>query len=150
MEIKEFNDLEDKEYWLGQIMKSDWGAGQYLHKLISNNELIALCGKTTKVFLLTKNKQLVSFCTLAEEDDVRDTGLTPWIGFVYTFPKYRGHRYMGLLLEFAYATAKENGAKHIYISTNENGLYEKYGYCFYQMMKDMNGENSRVYRIDVK
>lgn len=57
---------------------------------------------------------------------------------------------MGLLLDFAYTTSKKEGIRHIYISTGENGLYEKYGYSFYKMMKDMDGEDSRVYRIDVK
>lgn len=150
MEVKEYYSLDDKEYWLNQIKMSDWGAGQYLYELLSKNKLKELCGESTKVFLLTDNQQLVSFCTLAEEDDVRDTGLSPWIGFVYTFPQFRGCRYMEILLEFAYATAKNNGARHLYISTGESGLYEKYGYSFYQMMKDMHGEDSRVYRIDVK
>ncbi len=149
MEVKEYYIIEDKEYWLNQIKKSDWGAGQYLYELLSKNELKKLCGETTKVFLLTDNLQLVSFCTLAEVDDVRDTELGPWIGFVYTFPQYRGHRYMGILLEYAYVTAKSDGARQLYISTGETGLYEKYGYSFYQMMKDMNGEDSRIYRIDV-
>lgn len=151
MEIKEFYCLEeDKEYWLYQIKKSDWGAGQYLYDLLRRNELKKLCGETTRVFLLTDNRQLVSFCTLAENDDVRNTGLNPWIGFVYTFPQYRGHRYMGILLEFAYEIAKSDGAKQLYISTGDTGLYEKYGYSFYQIMKDMHGEDSRIYRIDVK
>lgn len=150
MEVKEFYSLEDKEYWLNQIKKSDWGAGQYLYDLLSNDKLKELCGETTKVLLLTDSNQLVSFCTLAEVDDVRDTGLNPWIGFVYTFPHYRGNRYMGILLDFAYVTAKCDGARHIYISTGETGLYEKYGYSFYQIMKDMHGEDSRIYRIDVK
>lgn len=150
MEVKELYSLEDKEYWLSQIKKSDWRAGQYLYDLLSKNELRELCGETTKVYLLTDNRQLVSFCTLAEVDDVRDTGLNPWIGFAYTFPHYRGHRYMGILLEFAYVTAKSNGVKQLYISTGEIGLYEKYGYSFYEMMKDVHGEDTRVYRIDVK
>lgn len=151
MEIKEFYCLEeDKEYWLNQIKKSDWGAGQYLYDLLSKNKLKELCGETTRVFLLTDNRQLVSFCTLAEIDDVRNTGLNPWIGFAYTFPQYRGHRYMGILLEFAYEIAKNDGAKQLNISTGETGLYEKYGYSFYQIMKDMHGEDSRIYRIDVK
>lgn len=47
---------------------------------------------------------------------------------------------MGRLLDFACQTAKNDGAKQVYISTGETGLYEKYGYSFYQMMKDMNGE----------
>ena len=56
---------------------------------------------------------------------------------------------MGILLDFAYETAKENGAGQIYISTGETGLYEKYGYSFYQMMKDMHGEDSRVYKKEI-
>ena len=38
----------------------------------------------------------------------------------------------------------------IYISTGETGLYEKYGYSFWKMMKDMNGEDSRVYRKEIR
>ena len=149
MEVREFYGIADQAYWLDQIKKSDWGAGKYLYELLSRNELKKLCGDTTKVFLLTDNRELVSFCTLAELDDIRDTDIGPWIGFVYTFPQYRGHRYMGSLLEHAYETAKRDGAEQIYISTGETGLYEKYGYSFYQMMKDMHGEDSRVYRREI-
>lgn len=149
MEIKEFYSIQDKEYWINQIGKSDWGAGKYLYELLSKNVLKDLCGESTKVFLLTDGRQLISFCTLAELDDIRDTDIGPWVGFVYTFPQYRGHRYMGILLEFAYETAKNDGRRQLYISTGETGLYEKYGYSFYGMMKDMHGEDSRVYKIDI-
>lgn len=150
MEVKEFYSIDDKEHWLNEIKKSDWGAGQYLYELLNKNKLKELCGETTKVFLLTDNEHLVSFCTLSEEDEVRNTGLTPWIGFVHTFPEYRGHRYMGIILDSAYKTANNDGAEHIYISTGKMGLYEKFGYSFYQMMKDMDGGDTRVYKIDIK
>ena len=55
MEIIEFYSLEDKAYWLSQIRKSDWRAGQYLYDLLSGDRLKALCGETTRVFLLTDN-----------------------------------------------------------------------------------------------
>lgn len=149
MEMKEFYSIADKEYWLEEIKKSDWSAGQYLYELLCENRLKELCGESTKVLLLTEGQNLISFCTLAEQDDIRDPEFGPWIGFVYTFPEYRGNRLVGKLLEWAYAIAKQDGAKHIYISTNATGLYEKYGYTFYQMMKDIGNEDSRVYRIDV-
>lgn len=41
-------------------------------------------------------------------------------------------------------------AGQIYISTGETGLYEKYGYTFYQLMKDENEEDSRVYKREIK
>ena len=149
MEIKEFYSNEDKKHWLEQIKKSDWGAGQYLHELLSREQLKELCGETTRVLLLTEGETLISFCTLAEQDDIRNPEFSPWIGFVYTFPQYRGNRHMGKLLEHAYEIAKEKGAKKIYISTNATGLYEKYGYTFYRIMKDIENEDSRVYTIDI-
>ena len=41
--------------------------------------------------------------------------------------------------------AKKNGNKNIYISTNEIGLYEKYGFEFYTILKDLGDKDSRVY-----
>ena len=149
MEIKELFCTENKEYWIEQIGKSDWSAGQFLYQLLTENRLKKLCGETTRVFMLTDDEKLAAFCALEELDDVRDTELGPWIGFVYTFPRYRGHRHMGILLNHAYEASKDSGAEYIYISTGETGLYEKYGYSFYRIMKDMHGEDSRVYRREV-
>lgn len=149
MNIIDFFESENRSHWLEEIKKSDWGAGQYLYELLQGDKLKELCGESTKALLLTDDDELISFCTYAEQDDIREPSLTPWIGFVYTFPGRRGHRYAGKLLEHAYSLAKAEGHKHIYISTGETGLYEKYGYSFWRMMKDINDEDSRVYRADV-
>lgn len=85
-------------------------------------------------------------CTLAPLDDIQPTELSPWIGFVYTFPEYRGHHYAGILLEYAESLACVMGKEYIYISTGHTGLYEKYGYEFFKTEKDVLGEDSRVYR----
>lgn len=60
-------------------------------------------------------------------------------------PEYRGHRYMGKLFAEIERLARAEQVHDIYISTNHEGLYEKYGCEFYQMMTDMDGEPSRVY-----
>ncbi len=149
MEIIDYFASDRREHWLEEIKKSDWGAGQYLHELLQRDELKHLCGDSTKVLLLVEKDKLISFCTYAEQDDIREPSLTPWVGFVYTFPEFRGKRHMGKLLEYAYALAKNDGYRHIYISTGETGLYEKYGYSFWKIMKDINGEDSRVYRNEI-
>ena len=95
--------------------------------------------------MLVEEDKLLSFCTLAEKDDIKNTILSPWIGFVYTFPQYRGNRYMGLLIDEAIKLAKKNRNKNIYISTNAIGLYEKYGFEFYQILKDLEDKDSHVY-----
>ena len=117
--------------------------------MLRDQKLKELCGESTKVLFLIDGNQLISFCTYAEHDDVREPSLTPWVGFVYTFPKYRGKRRAGKLLEYAYKLAKNDGHKHIYISTGETGLYEKYGYQFWKIMKDVHGEDSRVYKTNI-
>ena len=48
-------------------------------------------------------------------------------------------------MRHAETLAEEAGINNIYISTNHEGLYEKYGYEFFGMMKDMHGEDSGVY-----
>lgn len=149
MEIIEYFASKRQEHWLGQIKRSDWGAGQYLYELLQREELRTLCGVSTRVLLLAEGDELISFCTYAEQDDVRDASLTPWVGFVYTFPEHRSHRRMGKLLDYAYSLAREEGHPYLYISTGETGLYEKYGYAFWKTMKDIGGEESRVYRIEV-
>ncbi len=144
MEIIEFYAASDKEYWLEKIKESDWRAGKYLYELLGTEKLQTLVGKDAKVLLLTDGKNLVSFCTLAEKDEIL-TDLTPWIGFVYTFPNYRGGRRAGELLDYAESLAKKSGAKNVYISTDHVGLYEKYGYEFFKTAKTINGEDSRIY-----
>lgn len=109
MEIMEYYDSEKQEHWLNEIKRSDWDAGQFLFELLRDNRLKELCGESTKVLLLTDGDALVSFCTYAEKDDIRDTDLTPWVGFVYTFPEYRGKRHMGKLLDLAYGWRRMTG-----------------------------------------
>lgn len=149
LEIIDYYTSGCQDLWLKKMKKSDWGAGQYLYELLKKGELKELCGESTKVLLLVDGDELISFCTYAEQDDIREPSLTPWVGFVYTFPEYRGNRLVGKLLEYSYAQAKREGCQHIYISTGETGLYEKYGYSFWKLMKDVNGEDSRVYRNDI-
>lgn len=149
MQIIGYYDSGRQDHWLNQIKKSDWRAGQYLYELLSQNHFKEMTGNTSKVMMLADGEELVSFCTYAEKDDIPSTTLTPWIGFIYTFPQYRGHRYMGMLLDEIEKQAKNENVPAIYISTNHNGLYEKYGYSFYQMMNDMEGEPSRVYRKEL-
>ncbi len=149
MDIIEYFSTDNKEHWLSKIKESDWGAGQFLYGLLKDQKLKQLVGDNVKVLMLVDGEDLVSFCTLSDKDDIQPTELKPWVGFVYTFPGYRGSRHVGKLLNHAEALAKEAGNKNIYISTNHAGLYEKYGYEFFEVMKDMHGEDSRVYVRDL-
>lgn len=144
MTVINYFEAKDRTHWLHEMEKSDWGAAHFLCDLLKSNTLAELTGEV-RLLLLTEGDALISFCTLAARDDIQPTTFTPWIGWIYTFPAYRGHRYAALLLAEAERLAKADGHTHTYISTNHVGLYEKYGYTFSCMMKDVGGEDSRVY-----
>lgn len=146
MQVIDYFNCDRPEYWLSQIKKSDWSAGQYLYELLSENKFKSLAGENSKVLMLTKGDELISFCTYAEKDDIQPTSLTPWMGFVYTFPAYRGRRHIEHLFLEIEKLAKAEQVQDIYISTGHTGLYEKFGCEFYQIINNVNGEPSRVYR----
>ena len=117
MRVINYFESERKEHWLEEIKRGNWGAAGFFEAT----------GEKSRVLLLTDGDELVSFCTYAEKDDIQPTTLTPWVGFVYTFPEHRGHRYAGLLLEEVERLAMKEGVSAVYISANHTGLYEKYG-----------------------
>lgn len=145
MKIIEYFKSENKERWLAEIKRSDWGAAHFLHNLLQENRLEELIGENARVLLLVNGDDLVSFCTLAEKDDIQPTELTPWIGWIYTFPEHRGKHLAGKLIAHAEYLAKQDGASSVHISTNHIGLYEKYGYELLAIMKDIEGKDTRAY-----
>ncbi len=145
MDIINYFTTDNKEYWLSKIGKCDWGAGQYLCELIRNDTFFDMVGQNSRLLMLVDGDDLISFCTLAQMDDIQPTTLTPWMGFVYTFPEYRGHRYMGRLFEEIGKILKEEGYSKVYISTDHEGLYEKYGCTFMTEAKALSGDDSRIY-----
>lgn len=146
MQIIEYFTSKDKAHWLEEIAKAEWDAAKFLHYLLSEGKLKETVGDSALVPLLTDGEKLVSFCTFAPLDDVQPTELSPWIGFVYTAPEYRGKRYAGELLNWAESVATVMGREAVYISTNHTGIYEKYGYEFFKMAKSIDGEETRIYR----
>lgn len=144
MEIIDFFKSDRAEYWLSEIKKGDWRAIPTLVRLIEENTFHNELGDGT-LLLLTKGEKLVSFVTFAEKDCIDDKAFSPWIGFVYTFPEYRGHRYVGKLIRRCEEIAAEKALPRIYICTDHVGLYEKYGYTYMESRVDIYGGDSRIY-----
>ena len=148
MVIIDYERTVNPGWWLERLGQCDWPAGQYLRRLLAEGRFHELCGEKARVLMLADGTKLASFCTYAERDDIPDTELTPWMGFVYTAPEYRGRRLAGRLIAEAKALAREDGYDTLWISTGETGLYEKYGAEYDRTLKDMRGNDSRIYRMD--
>ena len=144
MEIINYFESENKQHWLAEIKKSDWGAVPVLAGFLENGTFFEKLGDGV-LLLLTDGDRLVSFMTFALRDCIDDASLYPWIGFVFTFPEYRGHRYIGRLIKRCEEIARKHNVEDIYICTDHIGLYEKYGYSYLENRVDIYGEDGRIY-----
>lgn len=144
MQIINYFESPDPPALLAQIKKCDWRAAEFLAELLEKDTFHETLGGWGDLYILMDGDQLVCFATLTGQDAVRDESLTPWIGFVYTAPAYRGHRYAGHLLRHAEMVAASRGFGRIYIATDHVGLYEKYGYVYQEHQIDCWGSNQQV------
>lgn len=159
MKIIDFFKYDDKNAILSQLesMKGDWAAIPLLISLIKEDKYHATLGSGTLFVLideenLTDGKPTIaSFANFCDRDEI-DTQLCPWIGFVFTAPAYRGRHLMGKIIEHCMSLAATDypESEYVYISTGETGLYEKYGFEFFQNMESRWNGTVRVYRRKIK
>ena len=144
MEILNYFDCNDREHWLAEIKKSDWRAASVLADFLESGTFFEKLGDGV-LLLLTDGVRLVSFLTFTQRDCIDDDELYPWIGFVFTVPEYRGHRYAGRLIGRCEELACEHNVENIYVCTDHSGLYEKYGFEYKENRVDIYGTDSKIY-----
>ena len=144
MEIKNYFECDNREHWFNEIKRSEWAAGTKLAEFLESGKFHETLGEGMVLMLIDGDK-LVSYVTFSFQDCVDDKAMYPWIGFVFTAPEYRGHRYAGQLIERCEEIARGHSVKNIYICTDHEGLYEKYGYSYLENRVDIYGDDSRIY-----
>lgn len=144
MIVLDLYESDDQQALIEKIEQGDWRAAKFLANLLREGKFQQATGGGT-VYLLMKGEKVVSFVTLTRQDCIADETLYPWLGFFYTFPDYRGHRYGGQLLKYAAEEVKKRGCKQVYLATDHVGLYEKFGFEYLENRTDIYGEDSRIY-----
>lgn len=148
MEINKFSALspKQKEKALDEMAFCDWTAGTYLYSMLRTDDIDGLFGENPEILMLFEEDRLAAFCTYVQFDEIKSDDMKPWIGFVYTFPQYRGRRFSGELIEYAVSLAIKDGYEYVYISSEERGLYEKYGFEFIGEMPSIHDYITGVFR----
>ncbi|EID84958.1 hypothetical protein MSI_15540 [Treponema sp. JC4] len=155
MQIINYFDYDDKTSIISQleILQGEWRAIGFLLSLLKEESFHEKLGNGFLYILLDEDKitngkpTVASFVTFCDRDEVISE-FRPWIGFVFTTPVYRGRRLAGKIIEHCMKVAETAypESEYVYVSTDEEGLYEKYGFDFFEKMKTVWGEESRVYR----
>ncbi len=126
------------------IFDCDWRAAKFLARLLKENRLEEYVGEGT-LYLLWCAAELAGFIILGENDGLPDPNRTPWLSFLFVAPAYRGHRLGKRLIDCACVAAEESGHQQVFLYTDHEGLYEKYGFSYLEPRKDVWGDMSRIY-----
>ncbi len=125
-----------------------WRAGAYLAALMRENRfagwecvIAAFDGETE-----AGSARPVGFCTLTAKDEMPETCVyTPFIGFVFVDEAYRGRRIAGALIAAACSYAKLLGCENIYLTSDAQGFYEKYGFSNIEEAETIRHEMTQLF-----
>ena len=93
----------------------------------------------------------VGFCTLTAKDEMPDSCVfTPFIGFVFVGELYRGQRISQQMIDAAVAYAGTLGYDAVYVTSNEQGLYEKYGFVRIGTVETVRKEQTQLFKKSTK
>ena len=136
------NKLSDVAEWF----HSKWGVPKEAY-LESMTEAIRGEGAVPQWYVAClDNGEIVGGLGVIENDFHDRKDLAPNVCAVFVEPNYRGQGIAGELLNFVYEDMKAHGVSPLYLLTDHDSFYERYGWEFYCLAQgDGEDEPSRMY-----
>lgn len=127
---------------------SVWGSEQnypYYQDAIYHS---SLPGQTLPQFyLLLKENNIIGCAALITNDFISRHDLYPWMACLFIDEEERGKEYGKLLIEHAEKEAKRAGFTAVYLTTDHDGYYERYGWTRIEDGIDLfSCKPTRIYR----
>lgn len=97
-----------------------------------------------KLILIDKNV-LIGFISIFPYDCDLEPNLTPWYATMYVKKEYRGKGYSKILNDAILNEAKHRNIKTLYLKTELNNYYEKFGAKFIKYIN----ENEKLLKFDI-
>ena len=101
-----------------------WRAGKTLASAMDNH----VFSDWERVIAAVDNENICGYCTVSKTDCIPDVDYTPYIGFMFVGEAYRGNRLSQQLVGVAIDYIKKIGYNSVYIVSDHENLYEKYGF----------------------
>ena len=97
-------------------------------------------------YVLVEQGELVGCAGLISNDFISRMDLYPWLCALHVTEAKRGRGYARLLIEHCQHDAARAGFDTLYLCTDSEGLYERYGFGFLAEGWHPWGETSRIYQ----
>ncbi|MBC7005490.1 GNAT family N-acetyltransferase [Photobacterium sp. BZF1] len=133
-----------------KYIHSKWGSQdnyRYFENAMLNSSKVE--DAIPQFYVLVNNNQIVGCFGLIINDFVSRHDIYPWFSSLFIEPEHRGKRLCGTMFEHASNVAKSIGYTHLYLTTDHDGLYEKFGWTRIEDAYQPSGEVTKVYRKPV-
>ena len=98
-----------------------------------------------RVSVALDGEKICGYCTVAKTECIPEVPYTPYIGFVFVDEHYRGNRLSQQLILFAVDYLKTIGFDKVYIVSDHDNLYEKYGFVVIDRKIAPWGSEEKIY-----
>jgi len=98
-----------------------------------------------RFYLAIQNNVIIGSYAILRNDLISRQDLTPWFACLYVVPKLRGQGLGATLLQHALQETLKKGYENLYLCTDIDGYYEKYGWDHLDNAFLFNGEPIKVY-----
>lgn len=145
--------LKDKLEYLDEVAKleyEEWADNKEENKKERiERKKEKICNKfNIKSFcklILIVNNNLIGFISIFPKDCEEEKELTPWYATMYVKKEYRNNGYSRILNDAILKEAKNRGFTTLYLKTDLENYYEKFGAIFIKKLKS--GE--KLYKFEI-
>ncbi|MDA0150681.1 GNAT family N-acetyltransferase, partial [Vibrio sp. LaRot3] len=148
--IYNFNDCPRGISECTKYIHSKWGSQKnysYFENAVVNSS--ELERSIPQFYVLTYNDEIVGCFGLIINDFISRHDLYPWFSSLFIEQEHRGKKLSEGMFEYARKIAQSMGYQHIYLTTDHDGLYEKFGWVQIENAYEPSGEVTKVYRMSV-
>lgn len=153
MKLLEIFNLKDKLEYLDKVAGleyNEWADNKEINKekRIERKKKKICTMLTEKDFckiILVDNDKLIGFISIFPKDCEEEKELTPWYSTMYVKKEYRHHGYSRILNKTILKEAKNRKISVLYLKTNLENYYEKFGAIFIKNLKS--GEH--LYKFEI-
>ena len=150
-EIKIIAVRENPEYSERAVdyLATKWGIDREIYEE-SISDSLTTKRPTPRWYLLLKGDDIIGSYGLIENDFMVRKDLTPWLCALYVDKDERCKRYGRMLLDHGRVETAKLGFSKLYLCTDHEGYYERYGWQFFGMEESEFGGDTRVYIAECK
>lgn len=150
--LKIFN-LKDKLEYLNEVAEleyEEWADNKNQNKqerIERKKERICnmFTNKSFCKLILTNGENLIGFISIFPKDCEEENELTPWYATMYVKKEYRNKGYSRILNDAILKEARKRKFTTIYLKTNLQNYYEKFGAIFIKKLKS----NENLYKFEL-